>query len=523
MKKQDFQIATHRLKRGRLCKRCKGQALILGLLFSGVTAVIVLLLFNSAMLTTTKTQLQNAADAGAYSAALLQARDANFSAYTNRAMIANQVAVAQFVSLKSYFDDASQTNKRANSFLQDPGYRFFPSSAPAWDVGVKVPVNTARTAFASISSPAVKALDLLIDALDTAQQINHVGTMASIMLVADDVVKKNDPLAKVSTSAFMLGDAALRIKKWGGDSVKQFSANDSSKESDRFADVVVDRNSTDWFVRNRASIPAPFWVSTVKPCLLATASFTTYGFAHFGGTILSTNKKRWLGLDATMGGGFWTCTYLVPCPVGLCPVTIGFPFPDVGTTAPFLGGSGGSVAGAGGAYKDATGYKNNPFEAKLYGGAMLSPAIVPAQYRYWVQGPGTTLDSGGGLQKHYRDVAAPLTTKPTNQSAEENGGKFPITVEVERTSASIRDTTKFMPGSQQLKLQPQLKGETLRALSSAHAFFYRPAQNDSALFTRTGWQRSDNRTEYQSLFSPYWQARLAPTSLAEQSASALGQ
>jgi hypothetical protein len=80
-----------------------------------------------------------------------------------------------------------------------------------------------------------------------------------------------------------------------------------------------------------------------------------------------------------------------------------------------------------------------------------------------------------------------------------------------------------LPGSDQLKLQPQTKGNTMRSLSSAHAYFYRPSQDNSALFTRAGWRRDDNRTEYQNLFSPYWQARLAPTSLAEESASALGQ
>lgn len=504
--------------------RSRGQALIFGLVFAAVAAIVVLLMFNSALLTTTKSQLQNAADAGVYSAAVLQARDGNFSAYTNRAMIANQVAVAQFVSLKSYFEDARQTHKRANSTVHSL-YRKLPASAPFWDAGKKVPVDTAYSAVDAMAGPAVKALDLLIDAMDQAQQIHHLGTMAEMMFVADEVVKKNDPLAKVTTSAFMLGDGALRVKKWGNDSTARLSANDASKEADRFADAVVHRDSTDWFVRNRASVPAPAWASTIPACLGAVSTFTAFGFTHFGGTILSSNKRRWLGLDATQGGGIATCTWMVPCITGLCPFTVSVPLPDVSGTAPFLGGHGGAVAGTGGKYGEAMGYKNNPTETKLYGFALTSPAVIPANYRYWVKGPGTTLDSGGGLQAHYRDMADPTNpaNKPKDQTPMENGGKFHVTLEVERTADTVRSSTQLLKDSKTLALAHQMKGNTMRALSSAHAYFHRSRVDDLKRFTRNGWKRGDNKTEYQNLFSPYWQARLAPTPALEEGAAAAAQ
>jgi len=503
--------------------RMRGQALIFGLLLLSCAGLVVILLFNGSMLAVTKSQLQNAADAGAYSAAVLQARDANFSAYTNRAMIANQVAVAQFVSMKSYFEDAAQTKKRANSTLEDTIYRAIPTSAPIWDAGKKVPVDTAYSAVNAMAGPAVKALDLLIGAMDEAQEIHHLGTMTEMMFVADEVVKKNDPQARVTTSAFMLGDAAIRVKNWGNDETKRWRANDSSKEADRFADAVVSRDSEDLFIRNRDSVPAPMWASTVKVCPLAVSTFTTFGFAHFGGTILSSNKRRWLGLDATQGGGMATCTWMVPCITGLCPFTITVPLPDATTTAPFFGGHGGAVAGKGGGYGEANGYKNNATESMLYGFALTSPASIPALYRYWAKGPGTTLDSGGGLQDHYRDMASPTTSKPKNQTPLENGGKFPITIEVERTQATIRQSTTIMPGADRMKLEDAMKGKTMRALASAHAFFYRPRLDDLKQFTRNGWKRGDSKTEYQSLFSPYWQARLAPTTVAEEAAAAAGQ
>ncbi|XQM28239.1 hypothetical protein ACNSZF_02265 [Burkholderia gladioli] len=89
----------------------RGQALLPALLFLAVGCAALLLAFGSLQLTSAKIQLQNTADASAYAAALLQARDYNFSAYTNRAMIANQAAVAQMVGLKSFVQHARRARR----------------------------------------------------------------------------------------------------------------------------------------------------------------------------------------------------------------------------------------------------------------------------------------------------------------------------------------------------------------------------------------------------------------------------
>jgi len=74
--------------------------------FVTVTLVVVLIslnfLYKAGKLTSTKMRLQNAADAAAYSAAVVEARDLNFAAYINRAMIANEVAIGQMVGLHSW-------------------------------------------------------------------------------------------------------------------------------------------------------------------------------------------------------------------------------------------------------------------------------------------------------------------------------------------------------------------------------------------------------------------------------------
>ncbi len=70
--------------------------------FIAVVIVGILIMFNTGQLTRQKMELQNAADAAAYSAATLSARYMNYAAYTNRAMIANEVAIGQFSAFSSW-------------------------------------------------------------------------------------------------------------------------------------------------------------------------------------------------------------------------------------------------------------------------------------------------------------------------------------------------------------------------------------------------------------------------------------
>ncbi|WP_291511852.1 pilus assembly protein TadG-related protein [Acidithiobacillus sp.] len=62
----------------------------------------VLLVFNTGQLTANKLKVQNAADAAAFSAMELQARQMNLDAYLNRAMLVNEIAIGQAVSIVSW-------------------------------------------------------------------------------------------------------------------------------------------------------------------------------------------------------------------------------------------------------------------------------------------------------------------------------------------------------------------------------------------------------------------------------------
>ena len=491
----------------------KGQALVFTLLFAAATGAVCLLLFNSGMLANTKTQLQNAADAGAYSGAVMLARDHNFSAYTNRAMVANQVAVAQMVSLKSYLEDAANTHKRLTGKILAFESLAAPSK-PAWNLAKGMPIQAVNNAYKTMAGPAVKAIDKLIKAFEVAQNLHHHATGINTVFLAGEVVKKNDLKASITASVFPLAGFTMQIKKWELDYTKQHRANNASAVADRFADVVLHKDSIDYFMQNRTSFPLPAWTEFPNPLacgLLAFPEWTTFAFNHMGGTILSSNKRRWLALDATMGGGEITC--VDPTPFG--PVTWFIPLFDG------FGGSGGAAAGSGSGYGTVTGYAANSWLSSGYGWALYDPITMIPGWKKYASGPGTTLDASGGIQDYYRDMAAPKTTKIANQSPELNGGDAPITIEVEHKGADVRTSDKILTGATKIKLDNNLKGNTMRSLSSAHAYFYR-AKDDSTAFTKTGWKRDDNKTEIANLFNPYWQARLIDPDLLKEKTPSRG-
>ena len=84
----------------RGCQR--GQSSVFVIVFLGITILSLIFLYKAGKLTSEKMELQNAADGIAYSVAILEARDLNFMAYTNRAMVANEVAIGQAVGLASW-------------------------------------------------------------------------------------------------------------------------------------------------------------------------------------------------------------------------------------------------------------------------------------------------------------------------------------------------------------------------------------------------------------------------------------
>ncbi|HEY0942450.1 MAG TPA: pilus assembly protein TadG-related protein [Steroidobacter sp.] len=85
-----------------------------------VSSAALVVMFNTGQKVTERSLVANAADAAAYSGAVWTARHLNFIAYSNRAMIANHVAVGHFVSYVSwvrYINDSLQAIDRVTQWI----------------------------------------------------------------------------------------------------------------------------------------------------------------------------------------------------------------------------------------------------------------------------------------------------------------------------------------------------------------------------------------------------------------------
>lgn len=94
--------------------------MVFGLIFMAVVVMTMLVLYNQGQLVHNRVQVENAADAAVYSQAKLAARNLNFTAYTNRAMVANEVSIGQMVALLSW----AKHYKQVGAFTSYPLYNF---------------------------------------------------------------------------------------------------------------------------------------------------------------------------------------------------------------------------------------------------------------------------------------------------------------------------------------------------------------------------------------------------------------
>ena len=88
--------------RPHLRRAQRGQVLVFGIFVAAVAAAMLFFVFNSGQLIREKTKLVNTTDAAVYAAGLLEARTLNYTAYGNRVIVANTIAIAQMNSLQSW-------------------------------------------------------------------------------------------------------------------------------------------------------------------------------------------------------------------------------------------------------------------------------------------------------------------------------------------------------------------------------------------------------------------------------------
>ena len=525
-----------------LRRRQGGQALVLSLFTVGIVILVMFAMYSMGQQTIAKIKLQNTADAAAYSAAQAQARDYNFAAYINRAMVANQVAVAQVVGLTSWSRDYGNTYDGKFSWVPDMLVNLGASPLSRlwtvpWDIHKSVG-SGFRSTFNAVGPITVKLLDLLIDTLGTAQMVYHYGTGLTIAQTvgldifgadgalaqlgmdqsffdnngltdiltlnpAYNIVKLNDANARLSLPGKLA--VLIGLVQWFGftENKDPNTAAKDGKDADRFAQVTVD--SLDEFSKNRSTkdawysgapevfylTPAPFLIDPTRFIPYQNGAFMMWLW-HRGGTELKNvddKKRTWSAMDATgfTGGAiFWISILGIPIPI---PIII--PTMPMGWGAAQAGDDGDLDAG------DNFGTDAGDAYGGVYAGFnTAAPAVIQRG-----EGAGSSMGklplSGGGLRKYF-DVKK-VTDKDDNLVAPS------LLIEVEKAGSNLPDSNSLAGG--RFALTAGTQSGYMRTLSKAQAYFSRPAKL---------WARDDDKTEQGSLYSPYWQARLVANSFLEQ-------
>ncbi len=260
----------------------KGQALPVGLALIVMGALATLVLFNTGKLATEKSNAANTADAAVYSGLVWQARTLNFQAYTNRAMVANQVSIAQLVSIGSWTNYG-----RISARNLDYAIGWIPVVAPFTKAALNV-MTQVENIVQNAAKVAIPIINAINSVLSVAQEAVYNASYVVTPEVVSSIVKSNDPRYRAS-STYALAAQSRNAAAWEGLS-QRYSGD--SEEIQRKVDVI--ESSRDAFSTSRS------W-SRIKP--LPSRIYVTpidrFQIIKEGGTRLvrSGDSWEWRGKD----------------------------------------------------------------------------------------------------------------------------------------------------------------------------------------------------------------------------------
>lgn len=341
-------------QQGISVKYQSGQTMVFGLVFIAVILIGVIILFNTGQLTRHKMEVQNAADAAAYSAAILTARELNFMAYTNRAMVANQVTIGQFAAFQSWGKKYKLGSTGLTSgFAIIAALSSIPVIGPPLSSAIRVAFTVTLKIYdklnllvSKVMNELGKVANLYIPALQELYVLHQktltVGTLATQIDMIPKVIADNAEGAKLSNfgalAAFLSAKeqnllTSTRTSAVIGESFLRTSDDKAGKR--RFAAFVNDSRDG-WTENRKRDLGFNLGSSLDTPV----GTFSTAGFFGFkdirGGTELrflgGQEKYNWSSLDTVQGEitfsasfkFFEVCLSPIPC-FTLPTITLGPP------------------------------------------------------------------------------------------------------------------------------------------------------------------------------------------------------
>jgi hypothetical protein len=478
-------------------RRQQGQALVLAIICMLVFVVGVLVLFNTGQAVNKKVQLNNTADAAAYSAAVQQARAYNLIAYLNRAQVANEVATAQIVSIHSWMNFAISGTDHFAKGVQALGIALDLTGVGA-EVGVELneiglelsevkdTMQEVRDTMKGVFSIAVTGLSLAnVTYAKVAQGITAL-EIGDIPTLVQTVIEQNTLKATGSTdkaarlSALSYGVLAQQAAAANRSYARLYQVPNSGSASsnphrtddaDRYANVVME--ARDGFSASRDG---------------------NVLFLHKRGGTDLVSYNRWVAMD-TLNAKFSAVVANVDIPLAW------------GGAAAVRNASGAAFANLSDADQGWTSpYDNDRGHYDPYGGARDNDS---AGKKARLQ-PATPSNSAAiltgyqGLQS-YEDIALNKAVVPYSENETPDDGPV-FSVLVEQNMSDVRTTSNVegLGGPPDFKVPDKTQNNKMTALASAQVYFDRPRM-------LAGFRRADDHRELGNLFSPYWQARLVET------------
>ena len=214
----------------------RGQVMPLGLALAAAGALMALVLFNTGRVASDKTRLANAADAAAYSGLIWQARALNFQAYTNLAMVANQVAMAQAVSLRSWSLYGKIATGNINRVLG--GVPFVGAISDAMEAGM----SATESMITPITDGMLSVSNAVNAALSKAQTAMFASSFAATPEIIKNVVKAYDSRFDSDTK-YSIASQLRNVQDW-----ESFTAGyDTSDKAAMKARIdVINRSRDPW-------------------------------------------------------------------------------------------------------------------------------------------------------------------------------------------------------------------------------------------------------------------------------------
>jgi hypothetical protein len=442
-------------------RREAGQALIFGLfaLIGGLVALFFL--FNTGQLTAEKTKLVNTADAVAYSAGVMHARALNFDAYTNRALMANEVMIAQAVSMASWITYVSQHSQSAQTLMYCRSQYSVPvglllfTYVPACYALALPPGASATQMMNQAVPPAAQAVVAFAELAKKALQTAQVNMAADLYLARKSLMQDVADANYVNDGAVHVDNIPLTddFGPNGASFIKRYADNDRT----RFKDATVAATNLDQFIQQRS------WSSANDmPCILGNKA----EFRRRGGTEL-IGLDEWRAMD-TASLHTWTFNihlFSTSCDEDETPLGTGSQGAE--------NGSNDSDNGFGGSKSD------NPAASAYASSDDWNYSGLPAFYDLQQ----SALQANGNSPPVLRFAIRLTRAKDQARTSEGRSG--------------------VKPSGRLAKFDSNLSSDVLMAVSTSEVFFRRPVP------------RSDGKSELASLFNPFWQVHLISTSTAD--------